>query len=155
MIKIEIPGRETLTLNHLVADYNGTIARDGELLEEVAGCFEALRPHLGIYILTADTYGTVREQCKKLPVQVCTFPVTGAAEHKARFVRELGPGVVCLGNGFNDIGMFQAADLAIAVLDREGLCAALLAYADVLVSDPADGLGLLLHTDRLRATLRS
>lgn len=155
MIKIDIPGREALTLHHLVADYNGTIARDGTLIKEVAACFEALRAHLQIYILTADTYGTVQEQCKSLPVQVCTFPVAGAADHKARFVRELGPGVACLGNGFNDIQMFQAADLAIAVLDREGLCAGLLAHADILVTSPADGLGLLMHTDRLRATLRS
>ncbi|MEA4970658.1 MAG: ATPase P [Candidatus Pelethousia sp.] len=155
MIKIDIPGRETLTLHHLVVDYNGTIARDGKLIEDVAACFEALRAHLQIHILTADTYGTVQEQCKGLPAQVCTFPVSGAAEHKARFVQELGPGVVCLGNGFNDMKMLQAADLAIAVLDREGLCAGLLAHADILVTSAADGLGLLLHTDRPRATLRS
>lgn len=155
MINIHIPGRETLSLSHLVVDYNGTIARDGKLIEGVIACFEALRAHLRIYILTADTYGTVRKQCESLPVEVHTFPVSGAAQHKARFVQALGPGVACLGNGFNDIQMFQAADLAIAVLDREGLCAGLLAHADVLVTSPVDGLSLLTQTDRLRATLRS
>lgn len=155
MLKIDIPGREPLVLHHLVMDYNGTIARDGRLLEEVIPCLEALRADLRLYILTADTYGTVKEQCKNLPAEVCTFPVEGAAAHKARFVRELGGGVVCLGNGFNDVQMFQAAALSIAVLEKEGVYAGLLRHADVLVTAPADGLGLLMNTGRLRATLRS
>ena len=29
MIKIEIPGRETIEIEHVVLDYNGTIALDG------------------------------------------------------------------------------------------------------------------------------
>ncbi len=155
MLKIEIPGREALILHYLVVDYNGTIAKDGKLIEGIAQCFESLSSDLRIYILTADTYGTVKEQCRELPVEVCTFPVAGAADHKTRFVQNLGPGVACLGNGFNDIQMFQAADLSVAVLDREGLCAGLLSHADVLVTSPEDGLNLLIHTNRLRATLRS
>ena len=35
MLKINIPGREELTLSHLVLDYNGTIAEDGEIIEEL------------------------------------------------------------------------------------------------------------------------
>ena len=35
MIQIEIPGRETLSIDHVVLDYNGTIAVDGILLEEI------------------------------------------------------------------------------------------------------------------------
>ncbi len=155
MIKIDIPGREPLALHHLAVDYNGTIAQNGRLIDEVKGCFEALAGLLQIHILTADTYGTVKEQCGNLPVEVFTFPVAGAASHKARFVRKLGPGVVCLGNGYNDMQMFQEAALSIAVLEREGLYAGLLTHADILVTSPVDGLGLLLHTDRLRATLRS
>ena len=60
-----------------------------------------------------------------------------------------------LGNGFNDIQMFDAAQLSIAVLEREGMCAALLSHASVVVRSIEDGLDLLLKPDRLRATLRS
>ena len=60
-----------------------------------------------------------------------------------------------LGNGWNDMEMFKSSDLSIAVIDREGMCAALLAHADVLVTSPVDGLDLLLKPDRLRATLRT
>lgn len=35
MLIIEIPGRELLTLSHLVLDYNGTIAEDGEIIEGI------------------------------------------------------------------------------------------------------------------------
>ena len=33
MLNIQIPGREMLTLSHLVLDYNGTIAKDGEIID--------------------------------------------------------------------------------------------------------------------------
>ena len=35
MLKINIPGREELILNHLILDYNGTIAEDGEIIESI------------------------------------------------------------------------------------------------------------------------
>jgi len=50
--------------------------------------------------------------------------------------------------------MFQAAGLRIAVLGGEGIAAALLTAADILVRDINDGLDLLLSPDRLVATLR-
>ena len=35
MLNIKIPGREELTLSHLVLDYNGTIAEDGNIIEGI------------------------------------------------------------------------------------------------------------------------
>ena len=108
-----------------------------------------------VHVLTADTYGTVTRQCEPLGVEVRTFPREGAAGCKEEIVRGLEGGVACLGNGFNDIQMFDAARLSIAVLEREGMCAALLGHATVVVRSIEDGLDLLLKPDRLRATLRS
>ena len=51
--------------------------------------------------------------------------------------------------------MFDIAELAIAVMDGEGVCAALISHADVLVRSAEEGLALLLRPDRLRATLRT
>lgn len=155
MLTIDIPGRERLTLNTLLLDYNGTIAADGRLIPEAAARIGKLRESLRILILTADTFGTVAEECRELGVEIQTFPHDGASVCKKEIAMKAGPGVVCLGNGWNDIGMFDEADLSIAVIDREGMCASLLAHADVLVTSPADGMDLLLHTDRLRATLRT
>ena len=155
MIKIEIPGRQPLELHSLVLDYNGTIARDGELLPGILPRIAQLCKDLQIYVLTADTYGTVSQQCADINVTVRTFPREGAAECKAEIVRELQGGTVAVGNGFNDIQMFDEADLSVAVLGKEGICASLLQHADVLVTSPADAMDLLLYPNRLRATLRS
>ena len=156
VIEIAIPGREgPLRIESVVLDYNGTIARDGILLEDAARRIRQLAGRAAVYILTADTYGTVEAQCAGLGAVVKTFPRAGAAACKLEIVRALGPGVCAVGNGFNDIEMCRAADLSIAVLEREGLCAALLPHVDVLVAAPEDALDLLLRENRLRATLRS
>jgi len=81
-------------------------------------------------------------------------PREGAAKCKKAVVEKLD-NVCAIGNGYNDIPMFDVAELAIAVLEEEGMCASLLLHADVLVKSIADGLDLLLKPDRLRATLRS
>lgn len=156
MIEIQIPGRERpLHIASVVLDYNGTIARDGVLLPAAAERIARLSRLTQVYVLTADTYGTVESQCSGLGVTVKTFPQAGAAACKADIVRELGAGVCAIGNGFNDIPMCSLAELSIAVLEREGLCAPLLSHVDVLVTSPEDAMDLLLKSDRLRATLRS
>ena len=76
-----------------------------------------------MYVLTADTYGTGDAQCEPLGITVRTFPREGAAGCKGRNRKEgFEGGVACLGNGFNDIQMFDAAQLSIAVLGRR-VCA--------------------------------
>lgn len=155
MLSIKIPGRAPIEIHHIVLDYNGTIAVDGALLPGVAERIAELRSSVSITVLTADTYGTVRAQCDPLGIAVRTFPRASAALHKEAIVRAMGGGVLCIGNGFNDIQMFDAAALRIAVLEQEGLCAALLSHADVLVFSPLDALDLLLRPNRLCATLRS
>lgn len=155
MISIKIPGRDTININHVVLDYNGTIAADGRLIDGLSDRIKELNEKVKVYVLTADTYGTVKEQCQGLGIEVKTFPRSGAGQCKREIVESLDGGVCCLGNGFNDIPMFDCAELSIAVLDREGMCAELLSHADILVSSPLDGLDLLLKPARLVATLRS
>lgn len=155
MIRIDVPGREIIEIEHVVLDYNGTIALDGQLIEGAAWRIRELCKSAHVYVLTADTYGTVRSQCDGLGAEVKTFPRVNAAECKEEIVRALGGKAACIGNGFNDIKMFDIADLSIAIMDGEGVCAGLIAHSDVLVRSAEEGLDLLLKTDRLRATLRT
>ncbi len=156
MIRVEIPGRaRPLEICHVVLDYNGTIAVGGVLLPEAASRAAELRRAVKLHILTADTYGTVREQCAALGAVVHTFPRAGAGERKKEIVRGLEGGAACFGNGYNDIPMFGEAALSVAVLEGEGVCAALLPHADILVRSAAEGLDLLLNPDRIRAALRN
>lgn len=155
MLTIQIPGREEFTLSHLVLDYNGTIAEDGEIIDAIRPRLEALAKELHICVITADTHGTAAKKCEGLPLQVLTFPTTEVGKIKAREVMNRTGGVVTIGNGFNDIAMSDAADLSICVIGKEGCCGALLAHADVVVLSIEDALDLLLKPGRLRATLRT
>jgi soluble P-type ATPase len=155
MLNIQIPGRELLTLNHLVLDYNGTIAEDGNIIGGIRPRLAELSKELSIYVITADTHGTAAKKCEGLPLQVLTFPTTEVGKIKAEEVTKLEGGVITIGNGFNDIQMSDAADLSICVIGKEGCCGALLAHSDVVVTSVEDALDLLLKTGRLRATLRT
>ena len=155
MLSIQIPGREELVLNHLILDYNGTIAEDGEIIEGIRPRLAELAKELSIYVITADTHGTAARKCEGLPLQVLTFPTTEVGKIKAEEAGKMEGGVITIGNGFNDIQMSDAADLSICVIGREGCCGALLAHTDVVVTSIEDALDLLLKTGRLRATLRT
>lgn len=155
MLKIKIPGREEMVLRHLILDYNGTIAQDGQIIDGIRERLEALQQTLQIYVITADTHGTAAQRCQGLPLEVKTFPTVEVGRIKAEEVKKLGGGVVCIGNGFNDIQMSDAADLSICVIGGEGCCGALIAHCDVVITSILDGLDLLIQTDRLRATLRT
>ena len=155
MISIQIPGRETLTLSHLILDYNGTIAEDGEIIESIRPRLEALSKDLSIYVITADTHGTAAQKCEGLPLQILTFPTTEVGAIKAAETQKLTGGVVTIGNGFNDIQMSDAADLSVCVIGKEGCCGALLAHCDIVVTSIDNALDLLLTPGRIRATLRT
>ena len=84
MLNIKIPGREELTLSHLILDYNGTIAEDGEIIESIQPRLAELSKDLSIYVITADTHGTAAKKCEDLPLQVLTYPTTEVGLIKAQ-----------------------------------------------------------------------
>ena len=155
MLNIRIPGRGEMTLSHLILDYNGTIAEDGEIIEAIRPRLAELSKELSIYVITADTHGTAAQKCEGLPLQVLTFPTTQVGAIKAEEARKLSGGVITIGNGFNDIQMSDAADLSICVMAKEGCCGALLSHVDIVVTSIEDALDLLLKPGRIRATLRT
>ena len=155
MLNIKIPGREELVLHHLILDYNGTIAEDGEIIEGIRPRLAALSKDLSISVITADTHGTAAKKCEGLPLNVLTFPTTEVGAIKAEEANKCNGGVITIGNGFNDIQMSDAADLSICIIGKEGCCGALLQHCDVVVTSIEDALDLLLIPGRLRATLRT
>jgi len=157
MLEIQIPGREQpLRLFHLVLDYNGTIARDGLLISGVRDRLEKLSANLEIHILTADTFGSVREALSRTPCRLSVIPREEQAQAKLRYVEQLGADKsACMGNGRNDRLMLGEAALGIAVMQTEGAAREAILAADVMVFDILDALDLLLHPLRLTATLRS
>jgi len=156
MIEIDIPGYEKLRLSHLVLDYNGTLACDGELIEGVGKRLERLSAALQIHVVTADTFGKVRSRMEGLPCKISVLPVENQDEGKLAYIQELGPeATVCIGNGRNDRLMLEEAALGIAVVQEEGAATAAVQAADVVSPDIRAALDLLSQPLRLTATLRS
>ena len=153
MITIDIPGKGTLELEHVVFDVNGTLAVDGVLLPGVKERMDALREQVQVHMLTADTHGQQAAIDAELGWKA-TIIQRGTVE-KAAFVLTLGAEkVAVVGNGAIDVSMMQASALSIAVLGPEGLAVSALKNAEVVTASITDALDLLLKPDRLRATLR-
>jgi P-type E1-E2 ATPase len=152
-VEVAIPGRKRpLRIEHVVFDFNGTLAVEGRLVRGVAARLKALAARAEIVVMTADTFGTARAALARLPVTVQV--VRGGAD-KRRYVESVGRGTVAaVGNGVNDVAMFRAAALGIAVCEAEGTAGELLRVASILVHDVNDACDLLLKPQRLVATLR-
>ena len=156
MIEILIPGADPLRIEHLILDYNGTIAEDGELIEGVVEKIGELARHLQLHVLTADTHGTVAE---KLAGLACSLTVIGAEAQdllKREYVVAVGPKMAAaVGNGRNDHLMLQTALLGICLIQKEGASCRALQAADVVCTNILDVFDLFLHPARLIATLRN
>ncbi len=156
MIQVDIPGYRKLQLAHLVMDYNGTLAVDGQLEDGVRDVLAALAPHMTIHVVTADTFGLAAGQLADAPVQLSVLPPGHQDVAKRDYVNRLGCGeTVAVGNGRNDRLMLQAAELGIAVILKEGAATTTLAAADIVCTGIVPALELLSNPLRLTATLRS
>jgi len=156
MVSILIPPATRLELSHLVCDFNGTLAVDGELLPGVAERIRRLAEQFTIHVLTADTYGGASQRLAGLPVTIVVMPPDRQTERKAEYVRELGrEQVVVIGNGGNDSAMIEDAALGMCVVQNEGACVASVMVADIVCASVTDVLDMLLQPRRLVATLRT
>ncbi|MBP7691750.1 MAG: HAD family hydrolase [Anaerolineales bacterium] len=155
MIELTIPGRGILQVEHLVCDVNGTLAKDGHLLDKVARLVAALKDRLTVHLLTADTYGRQAAIDLQLGLRAVRLQPGGEAEQKADYVRALGAEhVIAVGQGANDAAMLKTAAIGIAVLGDEGLAVEALVNADLVAASIYDALNLLEFPTRLVATLR-
>ncbi len=152
---IDIPHYQTLELTHLVLDYNGTLAKDGILIEETRLLLKMLSEQFTIHVITADTFGTVRSQLEGLTVRIAVLKSDDHSAEKADYIHALGAdSCVAIGNGNNDRFMVKSALLGIALLGSEGCAMQTVNSSDILCTHICDALELLLHPKRLIATLR-
>jgi len=156
VLTIAVPGFKTLEIEHLVLDYNGTLACDGALIEGVAERLLTLAGSLALHVVTADTFGKARAALEGLPCALVILDADNQDSAKLAYVEQLGrERTVCIGNGRNDRAMLKAAALGIAVVQVEGVAAETLTVADVVCPSILDALDLLANPLRLTATLRS
>jgi soluble P-type ATPase len=156
MLSLDIPGQDRVTIEHLILDFNGTIAVDGRLIAGVAQKLEELHPLITIHVITADTNETARSQLETLP---CTLRIIGRQrqdEAKLEYARNLGLSkVLAIGNGSNDYLLLKEAALGICVIQGEGAAVKSMQTADIVCCDINDALEMLLRPHRITATLRN
>jgi soluble P-type ATPase len=156
MLVLQIPGQETIRIQHLVLDYNGTLAVDGNPVEHVESYLENLSKILNIHILTADTFGTVNARLAGLPCKIHVLPPGNQDLGKLKYVKALGlKQTLCIGNGRNDYSMVKSAALGIAVIMGEGASSRTIFAADVVCTDITHAFELIMNPKRLAATLRT
>jgi soluble P-type ATPase len=156
VVKVTIPGRAPFNIQHIVFDYNGTLAVDGIIDPAVKASLYDLAQKIDITVLSADTFGTVTQALDLFPGAIRILTPGNEREAKKTFVTELGAGsVMAVGNGANDEWMLETAQLSICVLGREGAAFAAMAASDIIVSGPESIFELLAHPQRITATLRT
>ncbi len=155
MIHVHIPGVRDMMIEHIVLDYNGTLAVDGVLIEDAASLLRKLSSLVTVHVVTADTFGRARDELDGLPCRLVILPEGSQAAAKARYVDELGSDhTAAIGNGNNDRLMLERAAIGIFVIGGEGGALSACRTADIVCADPMDAFDLVLEPGRISATLR-
>ncbi|WP_297064936.1 HAD family hydrolase [Thermococcus sp.] len=147
---MEIPGYGKLEFNAVLFDLNGTLGKEGKVPEDVKELLVKLADRYTVVVLSADTFGTLEEEFKGLPVKL--ERVSSGAE-KAKIADGYAP-YVAVGNGNNDVAMLERAELAFCVIGNEGASVDALLASDIVVTDVRDAIEMLLNEKKLIATLR-
>ena len=155
MIELNIPGRGLLQLKHLVCDVNGTLAKDGQLMDGVKQRLAVLQDRLDLHLLTADTHGKQDLIDQQLGIKSTRLQPGNEAEQKESYVIKLGAGtVIAIGQGANDAGMLRTAALGICVLSAEGTAVETLVHAKLVVASIYEAFDVIEKPLRIVATLR-
>lgn len=156
MLTLDIPGRKPVEAEHLVLDYNGTLAVDGCIIQGVADRLKKLSSVIRVHVLTADTFGTAEKELRGIPVILQVIEKENQDSQKLNYVTNLDADkVISIGNGRNDILMLKASALGIGVIQSEGAYSQIINNSQVICTSITDALSLLTNKNRLIATLRN
>ena len=153
---INIPGYKSVEIRNIVLDYNGTIANNGFLIEGVAESINTISELFNVYVITADTFGTVKKQLEGINCEVTIIPKEKQSEAKLNFVKSLNTETtVSIGNGRNDFDMINESVLGITVLQNEGSYTKTLLASDIVCKSIIDAFEIISTPNKLIAVLRS
>ena len=149
---IDIPNFKEIEIKNIVFDYNGTIAVDGKLIDEVREFFKHSK--FNVFVITADTFGSVKTELEEFKnVNVIILNTTNHTKEKAEFVMSL-KNTIAIGNGNNDSLMLKEAEIGICVIGKEGASSKSIMNSDIVVKDIKDAINLIENPKRIIATLR-
>jgi soluble P-type ATPase len=151
-LAVSIPGFGDFVFACALFDFNGTLACDGVIIDST---LHRLGFDLDLYIMSADTHGTLSQVTADLPVTIRRVSQVPGGPEKKAFLDHLGcHQTIVFGNGRNDAAMLEAAALGITILGCEGAAAEALLAADLVFVSIDDALDSLISPQRLVASLR-
>ena len=152
-MKIMIQNVGEIEIKNIVLDYNGTIAKDGQVKESVKKYIKELSSKFDIYVITADTHGSAAKNLEDTGVKLKILTTSNHTKEKESFVKNLG-NAFAVGNGSNDALMLKAADIGVCVIEDEGACVKSVINSDIVCRSIEEAFELLIKPKRIIATLR-
>ena len=154
MITIQRPGKESLEIEFILIDFEGTLAFDGRVHPKAKDKINLLSKRTTIFVLTTGDREVVAETLKKVKAEVVCLTEGEASLPKLDLMKRIGEiHTVAIGNGVDDGPMIEGAGLGICVIGKEGVAGEALRKADVIVTDILDALDFLLKPLRQKTTL--
>ena len=152
---IEIPNFKNIDIKNIVFDYNGTLAKDGYLSNKTKELLHAICGKYSVYVITADTFGTVKEQLKEFDLKIKVLTSKDHTKERGDFIKSLDKNITAsAGNGNNDKTMLEFSVLSIAIVGSEGCSKDTLLASDIVCNNINDAMELFLYPKRIIATLR-
>jgi soluble P-type ATPase len=158
-ISIDIPGFGLRDVHAVVTDYTGTLSHRGRLVPGVRERLLKLAELIEIHVVTADTFGSAREELKGIPHTHHQLEGKDHDVQKRQYGEKLGLSrCVVFWNGNNDRLLLKAAKesggVAIAIDTGEGCATDALLNSHLFIAGAANALDLLLEPKGCKATLR-
>ena len=152
---LKIPNYKDIEVKNLVLDFNGTLATSGKVKESTKTLLRNLSKKIDVYVVTADTFGTVRNELADVNVKYHIISKDNGTNDKQDFVINLGSkNTVAIGNGQNDKLMLKRAEISICIVGNEGCFSETLLASDIVINNIDNALNLLIEERKLIATLR-
>jgi soluble P-type ATPase len=154
MITIHRPGQESLQIEVILIDFEGTLASDRRVHPKAKDKINLLSKRTKIYILTKGEKEVVEEILRKVKAEVISLKEGESSPQKLEWLKGSGDHrTVAIGNGVDDASLLEKAGLGICVVGKEGAAGEALRKADVVFTDILDALDFLLKPLRHKATL--
>jgi len=154
MITMQKPGEQSLGIEFILIDFEGTLASDRRVHPKAKDKINLLSKRTKIYILAKGEKELIEGVLRKVKAEIIYLKEGQCSVRKLDLLRDLGADqTVAIGNGADDVPLLGEARLGICVIGKEGASAEVLKKADVVVPNILDALDFLLKPLRHKATL--
>ena len=150
---LDIQNVGKIEIKNIVFDYNGTIAKDGKMSDEIKEKIINLSKDFDIYVITSDTHSNAKRELENLPLKLKILNTNNHTKEKEKFIKKLG-NAIAVGNGSNDSLMLKAAEIGICVINEEGASSKSIINADIICKSIIDAIEMIEKPKRIIATLR-